>query len=161
MKVIHVVSAIIRHHDAIVMIKQPDEDGLYWFIPGGVVEQGELMSDALSREIKEETGLTITGDVRLAFVTQVDGLYNGTQTIAFVFEVFAHDGELLPDDPDMLIHDAEYVHTDEATQRLNRVLWASMRDPLIAYLKGEIPSGAIWQYRQHAFREFELLHKIH
>jgi 8-oxo-dGTP diphosphatase len=67
MKLTQVVSAIIRHDDQILMIHQPDDEGLYWFIPGGVMEPGELITEALSREVKEETGLTLTDGGCLAF----------------------------------------------------------------------------------------------
>jgi hypothetical protein len=34
-----------------------------------------------------------------------------------------------------------------------------MREPLIAYLSGHTPPGAVWQYRQHSAFEFELVRR--
>ena len=140
------------------MIQQPDVNGLYWYIPGGVVEAGELIADTLRREIQEETGLRIEGEPRLAYVTQVDAVdYMARQTFAFVFDVDAFNGTLQPDDPDALIADAAFVPVAEAVQRLSRVIWDPMRDPLVTYLEGRAPLGSLWQYRQHSFRSFELI----
>lgn len=36
-----------------------------WDIPGGRIEHDEALVDALRREVKEETGLVLEGDVRL------------------------------------------------------------------------------------------------
>jgi 8-oxo-dGTP diphosphatase len=38
--------------------REPAKD--LWSLPGGRVERGEYISDALAREVKEETGLDVT-----------------------------------------------------------------------------------------------------
>lgn len=111
----------------------------------------------MSREVKEETGLNIKDDGRLAFITQVDAIYETMQTVAFIFDISAYDGTIMPADPDQLIHDAEFVPIDEAIQRLARVKWASMREPLIAYLSENRSFKNVWQYRQHSFSDFQLI----
>lgn len=71
-KPIQAVSAVIIENDAVLLVKRgnaPMKDK--WNLPGGKVEGGESETDALSREVMEETGLTITeesflGEVRVA-----------------------------------------------------------------------------------------------
>lgn len=54
-----VSAAIVRDgHVLIVRRARSPAEGLYT-LPGGVVEAGETLHDALRREVREETGLTI------------------------------------------------------------------------------------------------------
>lgn len=157
MKTTHIASAIIRKDDNILMIQQPDKDGLYWYIPGGMLEAGELVNDAIIREVREETGLNVEAVGKLAFVTQIYNLHETRHSIAFIVEIEAWSGSLQANDPDELIHDVAFVEIKEATERLKRTIWTPMREPLQAYLRKEIASGTVWQYRQNSFRKFELI----
>lgn len=56
---VHIVSVgglIENDEGKILMLKSPDRG---WEIPGGQVEEGESLTDALKREVKEETGIDI------------------------------------------------------------------------------------------------------
>jgi ADP-ribose pyrophosphatase YjhB (NUDIX family) len=52
------VSAIILTGEGLLLQRRSD-NGL-WGLPGGAVEPGESVSEALVREVKEETGLDVT-----------------------------------------------------------------------------------------------------
>ena len=59
------VGAIVRHGDTVLLIRrgQPPRAG-EWSVPGGAVELGETLHEAIAREVREECGIEIeVGDV--------------------------------------------------------------------------------------------------
>ena len=54
------VGALIRNPDGHVLLIQTHKWQGTWGVPGGKVEYGERLADALKREVLEETGLTLT-----------------------------------------------------------------------------------------------------
>jgi len=57
-----VVAALIEISDKIVISQRYDHDafGSLWEFPGGTVEEGETLTQALQREIDEELGVNIS-----------------------------------------------------------------------------------------------------
>lgn len=53
------VRAIIIKQGSILLIKRVFPDRTYWVFPGGGVEEGETVTEALERECLEELGITI------------------------------------------------------------------------------------------------------
>jgi 8-oxo-dGTP diphosphatase len=139
-----IVAAIIRQEGRILLVEQQGPSDLLptWSLPGGVVEAGELLTEALDREVREETGLAIEDLGALAYVTQN---IEGDQTsVAFVFEVGRWRGKLRIGDPDGLILRAVFLPLAEALRALEGLPWPIMRAPAIAYLTGHAEAGSLW-----------------
>jgi 8-oxo-dGTP diphosphatase len=51
------VSAILRHRDRILLCRHEKGGKEYWLLPGGGVNSGESLVDALHRELLEEVGI--------------------------------------------------------------------------------------------------------
>jgi ADP-ribose pyrophosphatase YjhB (NUDIX family) len=52
------VAAIIRNAEGQILLQRRSDNGL-WGLPGGSVEIGESVRDAIIREVREETGLAV------------------------------------------------------------------------------------------------------
>ncbi len=68
MKRVHIVAGIIFNQDKsqVFITKRPDDKhkGGFWEFPGGKVEPGETIEQAMVRELEEEIGITTTEQSR-------------------------------------------------------------------------------------------------
>jgi ADP-ribose pyrophosphatase YjhB (NUDIX family) len=96
-----VVSAAVVLDGRLLMVQEGKEycRGL-WGLPGGRVEPGERIGEAIVREVREETGL----DVRVVGLTRVVRYFSqlGYHTMRFNFVVEPTGGELRIDGEEIL-----------------------------------------------------------
>src|SRR4051812_12924157 len=58
--IVGVGAVIVDHHGRVVIVKRSHEPLKgEWSLPGGTVEVGETLAEALVREVREETGLDV------------------------------------------------------------------------------------------------------
>lgn len=66
------VGGVAIVNDAILLIKRGTEPSTgLWSVPGGRVETGETLAEAIVREMAEETGLTIVAGPLIALVERI------------------------------------------------------------------------------------------
>lgn len=92
MKRILVAAAVIRRDDKILIAQRPldKHQGGLWEFPGGKVEDGEPVQQALVRELEEELGITATSARPLIRITHD---YPDKSVCLDVWEVSAFTGE--------------------------------------------------------------------
>ena len=79
------MTALVRRDDDVLMVRQagPGEEPV-WTIPGGRVEPGEFVTEALVRETREETGVEVvdSGDrVGQSALDRIHGRLHGNQVL--------------------------------------------------------------------------------
>lgn len=126
MQRVNVASAIIYNDiGQLLIVKNRVGDAYYWTIPGGAVEEGETLEQAVVREVKEETGFTVavTG---FSSLREKFFLKRQHHTLFATFFARVIEGEILIDDPDKEIVEVKWVNRREA-QELMPFLFEAIR----------------------------------
>jgi 8-oxo-dGTP diphosphatase len=109
---------------------------LEWTPPGGVIDDGEAVTDGISREVREETGLHVPewAGGRHYTVTVDAPELGWRMTVESWFSEVAH-GEIALNDPDRIVEHAEFVDLRHVAATLaDSPLW--VRIPVVAWLEG-------------------------
>ena len=129
------VSALIEDGGRVLLVKRARAPfARYWSLPGGHVEAGETMAEAVVREVREETGIEV-GDLRqidFAEIIRRDG--GGKFSYHFVLVVFA--GRRLSGDA-IAADDADEVCWANADERAGMM----MTDETMRVIARSAPGG--------------------
>jgi len=111
------VGAVVFHekHVLLVQRRRPPSENL-WAIPGGKVELGETLQQAVEREVLEETGLTVRAGNPVHVFELVDRDKKDRIRFHYVIVDLEADfisGDLTPDDDAL---DARWVTAEEFRQ---------------------------------------------
>ena len=85
------VRAVILHGGKLVVSRERRQGEEYLLLPGGRVQDGESIAQALVREVTEETGLDVVAE-RLLYVAEVVGSY-GVHDVNLVWLAELRDGK--------------------------------------------------------------------
>ena len=104
--VIPVVCGVIQNEQGEYLIAKRSKPPIGWEFPGGKVELGESLSQALEREISEEFGLSITAEDQAMFEQLVDASVK-------TYQLFFVRASAVGDQSIKLNDHSEYVWAEE------------------------------------------------
>jgi 8-oxo-dGTP diphosphatase len=109
-----VTNCIVRQGDQILMLKKPRRG--WWVCPGGKMEPGESLVEAVTREISEETGFFIeTPDLRGVFtVILQEGSKMIDHWMLFTFYTEKWNGTLLQESEEGIL---QWIKIDTLGER--------------------------------------------
>ncbi|MEW6421185.1 MAG: NUDIX domain-containing protein [Deinococcota bacterium] len=134
---------LVRNSELLLVEERMDDGSIFYGLPGGKANPGESLADAAVRQVKLETGLTVTD---LRFVSLLEGeMLTGTRNECYAsFGRFTANfqGEVGPTDPEVVgvkwVPFAQveslirYGPPPEVEER-NPLIWVPTRD----FLRGE------------------------
>jgi ADP-ribose pyrophosphatase YjhB (NUDIX family) len=116
--VLRVCATLIRD-GAILMVRHVHDGRDYWTLPGGAVEAGETLEQAVLREVHEETNLSahVVGPLYQRSYRSTMGYYDVTEH-CFLLDCAREQRASLGHDPEL----------DAASQWLTELAWRSLND---------------------------------
>jgi ADP-ribose pyrophosphatase YjhB (NUDIX family) len=90
------VAALIRRGDTVLLCNHTKHGRSYWLLPGGGVEEGESMHEALLRELDEECSLRsvrLEGPIAIAESISPEDQRPRKHVVHLIFEGTVADGE--------------------------------------------------------------------
>ncbi|MFD5029377.1 NUDIX hydrolase [Streptomyces sp. NPDC058405] len=116
-----VAGVIVDDQGRALLIKRRDNG--HWEPPGGVVEAGETLPDALQREVLEETG------IKIALPATLTGVYKNMTglIVSLVFRCQAVDGQLTTGDETKALR---WVTRDEVAELADEAYAIRVQDAL-------------------------------
>lgn len=140
MKHVHLATAVCVRERRVLLVAShyPNHPQPLWNLPGGREQEGELLAETAVRECFEETGYRArVGE--LAYVSESYDRSDGVHFVnaAFVVELLDAEPMTKPASPsDDHVVAVEWVAFGDVA---SRVVVPVVRDPLLAYLRGEMP----------------------
>jgi len=124
------VAAVVVKDGRVLLARHEKGGESYWVLPGGAVEPGETLAEALQRELREEAGLAVEpGDI--IFVN--DGYRPEAETVAIYFSAALRGeaGAGAPS-PEKVLREVRWVRLEELEQLDLR---PNIRSELVEYLR--------------------------
>ncbi len=148
-QIVLAVHAIVERDGQVLMVRNRYEDGPWWSLPGGRLEDHESFADAVGRELHEETGLELVRLGALAYTVHVHVDDRRVQYLSWAFAVDEWRGSApggRTRDPEGVVEAVRWFDQDELAD-----LPGWFPDPLPTWLRERR------QYHYHYVRQWDAL----
>jgi 8-oxo-dGTP diphosphatase len=142
-----VAGGVIVDHRGVLLVANRRRNGVIdWSTPGGVIDSGESPLQALTREVHEETGLSVLEWSERLYEVEVVAPDLGFHLTVHAYRAQVFRGEIVVDDPDGIVVDARWVALTGASARLQGSSpWVV--EPLLDYLNRQPEHDQLFRYR--------------
>jgi len=129
---VRVAAVILNKKNEMLLVNHVKNGRSYWLFPGGGVEYGESLSEAIRRELSEELSIKKATVGKLIFVN--DTVYPGKKRhiLNLYFRVFVRDKNGLTVNPEGPLKSAAYVNMKEFSKLL---FYPSIKNDIIKWWK--------------------------
>ena len=132
-----------------------------WSTPGGVIDKGETILEGLTREVLEETGISVHSWEGPLYSVQVDFLDRGFFLEVQAFQASLWDGDLILEDPDDIVTDAIFCNLEKQLELLTvSPVW--VREPLLKWQEGSSKEALRFEYEVtgYGFDDFKVKRRV-
>lgn len=142
-----VAGGVIVDHRGVLLVANRRRNGVIdWSTPGGVVDSGESPLEALTREVREETGLSVLEWSERLYEVEVIAPDLGFHLTVHAHRAQVFQGDIVVDDPDGIVVDARWIALTGASTRLQGSSpWVV--EPLLDYLTRQPEHDQLFRYR--------------
>ncbi|MDZ7673677.1 MAG: NUDIX hydrolase [Acidimicrobiales bacterium] len=142
-----VAGGLIEADGRLLLVQNQRRDGsLDWTTPGGVVDPGEEIIEGLTREVEEETGITVSAWEGPLWTVSAEAPDLGWTLEVEVHRAVEFAGAVTVDDPDGIVVDAAWVDLDGCRTCLD-TSWVPAREPMLAWLGERWSDSRRYRYR--------------
>ena len=141
-------SGLVEADGRLLLVANRRRDGrIDWTPPGGVIDEGEDVLAGLTREVAEETGITVTAWEGPVYRVEAEHAEAGWSMRVEVHRATSWSGELrVGDDPDGIVVDARFVPVSECDAVLAET-WQLITEPVGAWLTERFVDDRLYRYR--------------
>lgn len=141
-----VAGGLIEGPEGLLLVRNRRRGGrVDWSPPGGVIDPGETVLEGLSREVEEETGISVVEWEGPVYEVAAAAPEMGWTLRVEVHLAVRYGGALRVEDPDGIVDEALFVPSERCHEWLaDQYQW--VREPLLDWLAKRWSAGRSFAY---------------